>query len=136
MTAAELRAEAKILRKRAKDLDNEADALDLAAQSERRRNTNREALEAKAASMCRPVWKMEGLDGVYVVVNIENGCFMLRDLRSIQNHPPHPYRTRDGRYGGGFYGSTAVAVHRAQLDHVATMINWRAWCAAKKENTP
>ena len=132
VTPAELRAEAKALRKRAKDLDAEADSIELAAAAERRRLNSRAAHEAKAATMCRPVWKSEGLDGVYVVVAIEDGCFMLRNLQSVENTPPLPYRVRDGRLRGGFYGHTSVLVQRAVLDHVATMLAWREWCATRR----
>lgn len=133
MTATELRARAKQLRAEATRCIRDAESLEAADASAHRAATSRAALEVKAASMCRPVWGLEGLDGVYVVVNIEAGCFLVRDLRAVGgNVGPYPYRVRDGRYGGSPYTQTSEAVRRARLDHVATMLAWRAWCESRR----
>ena len=130
----ELHAKAKALRKEARALDDEATDIEERAIAEHRRTHSRQARESQAVTMCRPVWRSEGLEGVCVVVSIENGCFMVRDLMAVGGLVgPHPYRTRDGYYGGSLYEQAATAIRRARLDNVATMLNWRAFCASRKD---
>lgn len=137
MTPAELRAEAKALRKRAKELDREAESIELAAAAEHRRLNSRAAHEAKAATMCRPVWKSDAWGTVCVVVGIEEGCFLVRDLMVVGGlEGPHLYRCRDGFYRYSPWVQVPDAVRRARLDHVATMLAWRAWCAERKSGEP
>ena len=106
-----------------------------ATAAEYRRAHSREALEEKATTMCRPVWASAALDGVYVVVAIEDGCFMVRNLQAVGGDVgPYPYRVRDGRYARASWLQRGDAVCLARLDPVATMLAWRAFCAARKES--
>lgn len=66
MSPAELRAKAKALRAEASRLIGEAEDLEAEQVAAARRAASREAREAKAATMCRPVWHSEGLDGCTV----------------------------------------------------------------------
>ena len=113
----------------------EADRIESEQAAEHRRAHSREALEAKTATMCRPVWASEALDGVYVVVAIEDGCFMVRNLQAVGGDVgPYPYRVRDGRYARASWLQRGDAVCLARLDPVATMLAWRAFCAARKDS--
>lgn len=139
MSPNDLRARARELQKEARELVKQAEALESEAAAEVRRQRSREAREAIAARSCRPVWKVPPdpvYSGVYVVTAIDGGCFMVRDLMTVGGAiGPHPYRCRDGRYGGSYYDQVGDGTRRAILDNVATMIAWRAWCATRKEVT-
>lgn len=133
MTPTEMRAKAKALRKEALDLIHEADAIEAREAYARRVASSREAIEAKAAGMCRPVWRVDPGDGSYVVDSIGDGCFVLRRIWPV-SHPPivRRYRVRCGSYVSEMWASYVPEITRSRLDNVATMTAWREWCAARK----
>lgn len=129
VSASELRARAKKLRTEASQCIRDAEQIEAAEASARRVAASREAREAKAASMCRPVWK-EPRDGVWVVEGIENGRYQLRELGSSERHPVE-YEVRSGRPTMAWYWHTGRHTPGV-LDTAATMLAWRAWCAWRK----
>jgi hypothetical protein len=137
MSPAELRAEAKTLRKRARELDLEAERLEDAAVFEARRAASREAVEARAATMCRPVWRVghERAGGPWVIAAVEHGCFYVA-LPPMPGQPAAPgstrYRVRDG-YPADGYSLSEDRRRVGQLDHAATLEAWRSWCTERKQ---
>ena len=86
-----------------------------------------EHAERVASTMCRPVWAVERPGGPWVVRDI-------RDGRIVVGHPtvagePASYSIRTG------CADALFVVERAKygrLDVDATILAWRAWCAARR----
>lgn len=131
--AATLRAEAKALRKRARELDAEAAGLEGRYEADRRRAATREAAEVRAASHARPVWRDERQGGPWVVLAVEGGAFHVAP-------PPMPgqlardvtrYHVSTGTPAG--YGLLHEERRRlGALDPRATLTAWRSWCEARR----
>lgn len=136
MTPTELRAKAKALRAEASKLIREADDIEAEQAAAHRRESSRAALEAKAATMCRPVWITDPADGVYVVAGISDGCFAVERVWPVASSPVvRRYLVRTGYRMSDMWERYDPVISRSRLDNTATMLAWRAWCAERKAAT-
>lgn len=135
MTPADLRAKAKALRAEAAKLVKEADNIEAAEAHANRVRRSRETAEAKAASQCRPVWTADPGDGVYVVAGISDGCFAVERVWPVASSPVvRRYLVRTGYRMSDMWERHDPVISRSRLDNTATILAWRAWCAARKES--
>ena len=134
MTPAELRAKAKALRSESAQLVKEAESAEYAEAHAHRVRCSRETAEAKAAGQCRPVWINDPGDGVYVVAGISDGCFAVARMWPVTSTPVvRRYLVRTGYRMSDMWERYDPVISRSRLDNTATMLAWRAWCAARKE---
>lgn len=133
---AALRAEAKALRKRARELDQEAERMEHSAEQARRVAASREALEARAAAFCRPVWRpgKERAGGPWILFAVQGGRFHVA-LPPREGTVPGPQADTYVIGTGYPAGWEPLAENRrrlGELDSSATLTAWREWCAARK----